>query len=691
MKFLTNGLIALSIGFLGYCSYYLYKELTSRVERKGGEVIGTIVFKKKNASRRYNDSVIWEEIAQESEIYNYDAIRTMEYSSAILTLKDGTKIELDQNTMLVVIMSDKALNINFDQGGVTAQNGSGGSGITLNSKDASISLSNGDISVNSDDKGMNIQLNSGTAKVAAGGKELDITTNEMATLKDGVAEATKEKLTPEFPRRNSYIVSFEKTRPVNFSWKSALSGEVKVELSLNGRFTPVLKSYSTKKSSYEADLPAGDYYWRVVKGDAKSRAVKFSILSDRKPELSTPYKNQKIVLTEGAEMLTFRWDKSEYAVNYEITAARDKAMTDVVLNLTSRINTISTAKFETGQYYWRVKSIYPPGMITDPAEAGPNQFSIEKRQFSNIRPVPLEPGTVTTGGAFTLNWKGIEGAKKYRVDIASDSDFNNIILTKLPVNTFVKINEKFAAGKYYWRINATRGDKTSDWSETELLNITEPVQIAILYPVSGTVLYDKPESINFSWSDPNRGGNYTIEISERNDFRSIKESRETSSSGVKIQSPGEGVYFWRVILKDKTGSIVSQSPSSDFIIPLDMKMPVQISPKDNEKIAPSFNRRLKLQCEKVEGANEYEFELFQRIVGIEKSLSIYTSKSPSIELSNQILYKPGRFSWLVRAKKIKGGRVTAFRESKKSFFEIDEVQILPAPVVKTPSVIFNAK
>jgi hypothetical protein len=52
---------------------------------------------------------MWEEIAQESPVYNYDAIRTLEYSSAVISLNDGTSIELDQNTMLVVISAGRVL------------------------------------------------------------------------------------------------------------------------------------------------------------------------------------------------------------------------------------------------------------------------------------------------------------------------------------------------------------------------------------------------------------------------------------------------------------------------------------------------------------------------------------------------------------------------------------------------------
>jgi hypothetical protein len=693
MKLLTNSLIIISAAVLVYCSYFLYKELTSRVEKTGGDVIGTIVFKKKNASRKYTDSVIWEEIAQESEIYNYDAIRTMEYSSAVLTLKDGTRIELDQNTMLVVIMKDKTLNINFDQGGVTAQNNAGGEGsITLNSKDASISLAKGDVSVNSDEKGMDIRVNSGAAVVAAGGKELAVSSDESATLKNGIAESSKDSFVPLFPGRNSYIIAFGKTRPVNFSWKSLIEGEVSVEIALNKRFQPLLKSFKTRKTGSTVDLPAGDYYWRITKGKMMSYPVKFTILSDKKPELTSPYINQNITLTEGSEIIPFRWEKSQYAVNYEITAARDKNMTDVVFKRTSKVNTISTDTLQqAGTYYWSVRSIYSPGIISDSTITGPSSFNVDKRQFALSRPEPLDPGQVTSEKPFILNWKGVQGAKSYKIEIASDADFSMGKITKESANTFIKISDKPPIGKYYWRVNAVKGDKTSEWSELALFSITKAVQISAIYPSPGAVLYDKPETINFSWSDPNRGEKYLFELSERNDFRFIKESGETSSSGIKIKSPGLGIHFWRVKLKDDSGKVIAQSQPAEFTIPQDMKIPVLISPKDNAKMTPGFRKRLRLEWEKIPGVSQYEVEIFQRIAGIDRTLTIYTAKKNFIEISNQMFSKPGQFSWLVKAKKITGGRVTAFRESKKSFFEIEGMELLPAPKIKTPGVLFNVK
>jgi hypothetical protein len=673
-----------------FCSYFLYRELTERIDKTGGEVIGTITFKKKSASRRYSDNVIWEEIEQESDVFNYDAIRTQEYSSATVSLKDGTKIELDQNTLLVVILSEKGLNINFDKGGVSAQSGAGTKiPITLQSKDATIALDQGNVSVNSSDTGMNIYVNAGSAKVASMGKELNITPLEVAVIKNGVAESSKGSLFPVSPEHNANLISFVKERSVKFAWRSETPGEVRVEISHNNDFRNIVKSYKSVKSSMEINLPPGDYYWRVARAGVASHPLKFSILRDKKPELIAPHMNQRISVTEGSEIVSFQWEKSEYASSYELTASRDSKMTDVVLTLASRINIISTPKIDAGKYYWTVRSIYPPGITAESALTGPSFFEVEKLKFVQAKPVPLDHGPVTTAGPFDLSWKGVTGSKNYRVDLSSDTEFKNIIETKKSYNTFVKIEKKLPEGKYYWRISALNGEKVSATSVTAELILIRPAQIITLNPQPGAVLFDKPENLKFVWRDPNNGDRYTIEISDMRDFRNIRQSKTSSIPETDIKIPGKGSYFWRVILKDSAGNTIAQSAASDFFIPGDLRTPVQILPKDNDKVIPGMKKRLRFEWSKISEANEYEIEIYQRVAGVEKTFMIYSSKLNYIELSNQSIFRPGVYSWLVRAKEVRGGKVVASNESKKNYFNVEEVVLLPAPVVKNPGVIFK--
>jgi hypothetical protein len=690
MKSWTSGLIIFSVLFMAFCSFFLYRELTERIDKTGGDVIGTITFKKRSASRRYTDNVIWEEIEQESEIYNYDAVRTMEYSSAVISLKDGTRIELDQNTLLVVILNDKGLNINFDRGGVSAESGSGTGGpITLNSKDAMIALDKGGISVNSSDSGMNININSGNAKIAADGKELSVSPGDITTLKNGVAEYRKATLFPEFPRHNSILVSFGKSRSVSLSWRSEPPGEVRIDMSHSSDFKNIVKSYKSVKSKLEVNLPSGDYYWKLTGKNGSSQPLKFTILSDRRPGLIAPHSNQKIAVAEENGIVTFRWEKSEYAAMYELTAARDMAMKDVVLTLAAKSNIISTPKLEPGRYYWTVKNVYSPGILADSALAGPEIFYVERVKFSQAKPVPLDQGPVTTAGPFNLNWKGVPGSKSYIAEISSDQEFKTIIAAANTSDTFARIDKKIPEGRYFWRIIALNRDKSRAISATAVLILIRPVQIIALNPSNGSVLQDRPDSIHFSWRDPNRGEKYLLEISGTGSFRNIKQSLESNVPEAYLKSPGEGNYFWRVILKDNSGNAIAQSSVSEFTIPGELKIPVQVTPKNNEKVIPGLKRRLRFEWNKIAGANEYEIEIFQRIAGTDKPLTIYSSKSNYMELTNISIFNPGNYSWVVRAKDIRKGRVAAFKESEKAYFEIEEVVLLPAPKVKNPGVIFK--
>lgn len=690
MKFWTSLSILIALFFMAFCSYYLYREFSARVGKSGGEMIGSITFKKRSASRRYTESVVWEEIAQESPVYNYDAIRTLEYSSAVISLKDGTNIELDQNTMLVVILSAKGVDINFDTGGVSAKSAAGARKlITLNSRDASIALDSGDISVNSSDRGVDIALASGNAKVETAGGAVNISADQTASLKDGKIKSEKRSLFTEYPAHNSYMLSLEKRIPVNFRWRSEPEGEVRVEISGNSAFINPVSSFVSRSGSRMIDLPPGDYYWRLISGRNKSFPSKFTIMQDRKPELIYPRMNQEVTLSEDVGLLTFRWEGSKFAAGYEITVARDSAMKDVAFRLSSKINTISTGGLGSGTWYWTAKSMYPEGIAAGEMVSGPNRFTVEKMQFALSRPVPIDPGPVTTAGPFILYWKGVQGAEHYSVDIASDPEFKKIVLTSDTRNTFLRVIEKIPEGSYYWRIVALRGSSSSDKSDTAPLLITKPVQITLLSPQAGAVLYTRPEVINFTWKDPNQGDKYLVEISERSDFSRISMTLESDLHSVTGESPGAGSYFWRVVLRDKIGRIIAKSQASDFSIPAELRAPVLIMPKDNERIIPGIKNRMRFEWRRIPGATEYEVEVFQRIAGAEKAMMIYTSGGNFVDASNMSLYRPGKFSWLVRARQLKRGKITAFRESEKSFFEIEAVELLPPPEVKEPGVLFK--
>jgi hypothetical protein len=80
-------------------------------------------------------------------------------------------------------------------------------------------------------------------------------------------------------------------------------------------------------------------------------------------------------------------------------------MNNVAVKLSSKINTISAADIAPGTYYWTVKCLYPADISTEEQVSGPGRFTLQKVQFSLSKPLPIDPGIITTAAPFTLYWK----------------------------------------------------------------------------------------------------------------------------------------------------------------------------------------------------------------------------------------------------------------------------------------------
>jgi hypothetical protein len=237
-------------------------------------------------------------------------------------------------------------------------------------------------------------------------------------------------------------------------------------------------------------------------------------------------------------------------------------------------------------------------------------------------------------------------------------------------------------------VGALKGDLAAAFSDTAVQDIVKPLDITLLYPLSGDVIFPGKDRITFSWKDPNGGNRYLFELSEDSNFRTRKVVREAGFSSIDIDNPGAGYYFWRVILQGEADRMIARSSIQSFSVPVILKAPVPISPDNNERVVPAVKRKLRFEWEKSPGADDYEVEIFRSMAGTEKSMSIFSSKENHLEITNLSVFRPGNYSWVVRAKKISKGRVAGFSESERYFFEVQEPDILPPPVIKKPEIIF---
>ena len=149
-------------------------------------------------------------------------------------------------------------------------------------------------------------------------------------------------------------------------------------------------------------------------------------------------------------------------------------------------------------------------------------------------------------------WSNVAGAS-YRLQIASDSGFSNIIYNETGVATnslvldLCKLND---SQKYYWRVYCAEPGKLESVSAVAVFTApakTPGKAATLIAPVDGVKVDD---DFTFTW---NAAGDIDeIQISESRDFSKIKytgkvtRTSPTSSFRMSVSFLGKGIFYWRV-------------------------------------------------------------------------------------------------------------------------------------------------
>ncbi len=147
-------------------SLLLYFDMKGGRTSSQSEEIGTIVFKRQTAQRKYAEQVVWDDLAQSVPVYNYDTIRTADMSEAVIKLKDGTEIALNENSMILLVMSSDDASVEFMRGSIAANRDDTGRKLNITAGGAVVSLGEGALNLaRGRGEGLDVTLNRGSALV----------------------------------------------------------------------------------------------------------------------------------------------------------------------------------------------------------------------------------------------------------------------------------------------------------------------------------------------------------------------------------------------------------------------------------------------------------------------------------------------------------------------------------------------
>lgn len=254
------------------------------------------------------------------------------------------------------------------------------------------------------------------------------------------------------------------------------------------------------------------------------------------------------------------WNGVQYATNYRVQVATDAGFTNLILNDST---VTDTTKSVTGlntftQYHWRVlaKNINGSGSyspvwtfttIVD-APAAPNLVA----PANNSTGIELTP---------TMDWDSVAFAETFRLVIASDTAFNNVVLDTAGINVsqFTVPSGVLANSiKYYWRVNASSAGGSGNFSVA--WNFTT----AVLPPSAPVLTSPENNSIGQSltplleWDSLASANTYIVQLSEDSTFATtlisqtgITMAQFQVNAGVLLN---ETKYYWRVSATNTAGT-----------------------------------------------------------------------------------------------------------------------------------------
>ncbi len=146
-----------------------------------------------------------------------------------------------------------------------------------------------------------------------------------------------------------------------------------------------------------------------------------------------------------------------------------------------------------------------------------------------------------------FEWKKVDEAYYYNIEIATDSKFENIVYQKNNVDSNVTIADGLERGfkTYYWRVapisSGGMGEYSDVWKFQTGMSVPE-----LIYPEQNS--QNIPTGVNLKWQKFDVDGiNYKVQISNNGFFNNILFEGITTEDNLSFDLKAQTKYFWRVM------------------------------------------------------------------------------------------------------------------------------------------------
>lgn len=531
-------LFALLIAVVGIALSWFFlrpqEMLTS--EGKNRVVVAHVLDLRNDVNRQEEGRLLWSPIRKGDEIYLGDKIKTAGLSSTVIKFSDSaSKLEIEENSTIVMSQGGKKLALNMLEGRVFLKQEEGESGQNLD--------------------------------LLSGGKKLDLKGNAAISVsQDGGSQVESfggESVFGELrPSYSEEILSSKESIPLQ--WKPSDKTE-KVEVYL-GESPKTLKKVSGVEAPFnsgriDVKMFNGVNYWQLVAGNLRSPIMK---LDFKKPLPPSPlFPADKEIIKAGEKPFDFKWIKGNAGDNVVIEVSKDPNFGQVVINSEIKDQTFFTPtdNLSQGEYFWKVKSRIGKN---EWIESKVNSFTVH--QGTNLlSPTPLFPAdnaVFYVGKNPTNNikfeWRQQDNVRGYDLRVLGEQLTRDAQVAENSAS--LNINR---VGKYIWEVYSQGSDgKKSILPVKRKFEVREEGVIQWNMPQKNFLYLDSLPIIILRWEKRSPGVS-VLKISRFADFKE-SESFQVQGRDFPYRVLQDGIYFAKVSQLDENGSVSAESEILEF-------------------------------------------------------------------------------------------------------------------------------
>ncbi|MGP1437515.1 MAG: hypothetical protein ACTTKH_00415 [Treponema sp.] len=605
--------------------------------------LGTLVFKKRSATRKHIDDLSWNMLQNNTPVYELDTIRTASQSEASIIFDDGSSLNLLENSLIKLKMKSSndfgdALHGSFV---VSAK----GAKKTLTVAGKVITMDeNTEIVVHKKDDGENeIEVTHGEIEVVQeDGEALKV--KEFQSLNISQEETTEKvevkniSCIPLAPQHNAHLFTPEDGHVITFSWsffgenRRATESASKVVIAQDKGFKNILSKVDGKlmsteggihvwQASYSATL--GSLYWQVEYDGKYSSVRRLSLEKVKQVEPMRPKNENTFYYYDEMPNIVFSWNADEIVSSsiFEISETMDFTNPKVRMQVVP--TSIELSNLAEGSYYWRVYSNINKQILGSLPEPEVRSFKIVQKEVLNEVKLkfPIDGYlcnvNVFPNSGLYFSWEGKNEAEDYEVLLYNKKTDETPIETIRTTNPYIKLTKENTTsfqekGDIYFavRYKSRRGNFSNISVKRTIKKVNYDIDLKSLYPPNG---YQISDSLimhqRFSWKHSLPFKTFFI-VARDKDFNDIVFEKETSISSFVGLNLKDDDYYWQVRIYNADKSIFAMSEVKSFSVVSPLDIPALISPINNERVSVLEDEDLRLRWQRVRDADYYEVSVF---------------------------------------------------------------------------------